>query len=116
MYKHILTLILSTAFVSIVKAQGLLPPRDMEAAYWYGIVVILGLLTMLGLLLALANLYSNRIWLHKLTLGFVGFNALMGIGSIIIYFSFSVVGWVVFLPVVTATTSGGLLWAKQKAV
>ena len=114
MYKKTLLLIFTIVYTFPIQAQDFLPPRDITAAYWYGVVVILGMCTMLGLLLALANLYTQNAWLHTLTLGFVGLGALMGLGSIIIYFSFSAVGWVALLPVITATISALLVWARQK--
>ncbi len=116
MYKKILLLIFTIAYTLPTQAQDFLPPRDMNAAYWYGVVVILGMCSMLGLLLALANLYTQNTWLHKITLGFVGLGALMGLGSIIIYLSFSAVGWVALLPIITATISALLVWARQKKV
>jgi hypothetical protein len=114
MYKKILLSFFAIICTLPTQAQDFLPPRDITAAYWYGVVVILGMCSMLGLLLALANLYTQNAWLHTLTLGFVGLGALMGLGSMIIYFSFSAVGWVALLPVITATISALLVWARQR--
>lgn len=116
MYKKTLLLIFAIAYTLPTQAQDFLPPRDITAAYWYGVIVILGMYTMLGLLLALVNLYTQKAWLHTLTLGFVSLGILMGLGSIIVYFSFSAVGWVALLPIITSTTSALLVWARQRKV
>ncbi|EAY25786.1 hypothetical protein [Microscilla marina] len=114
MDKILFSLLLLIVCVPSLYAQGLVPPHDVKAAYWYGITVILGLFTMIGLIISLTNLYSHKAWLHKTALGFTGLNALLGLSGVAVYIIYPAIGWVAFLPLITAITGAGLVWAKQK--
>lgn len=106
-------LIITFLTISPLWAQSPLP-SNAQAAYWYGVAVILGMGTMFGLMIALANLYTQNKRLHQVAMVLAMVNMLLGIAGLVVYFRYPTIGWVAFLPVVTAVVGGLMVWTKRK--
>jgi len=95
------------------------PPlhKNPQELYWYGVAVLLGMGSMFGLVITLASLYTNKLWLNKLATILGGWiNILLGLGGIVVYLQHSEVGWVAFLPMATAIIGSLMLLSKQRAL
>ena len=87
---------------------------NTESLYWYGIALLLGLCSMIGLMAALASLYTKQEWLNKTALIASVVNVFLGIIGLMIYVKYPTVGWVTFLPLGTAIVSGLMVMTKRK--